>query len=96
MRTDLRDHLLAFIKAAASKQTGENSYDGHPDGSGPNRRHQFRLSDGGVTLSFGYGYFNRENVLYDTRTEYNPDGYFEELTPEEAVDRFLKDADLDR
>ena len=93
----MREHLIAFIKAAAAKQDGTNRYDnGGPDA--PNRRELFHLSgsspaDGRDTnvLFFGYGYFDGDKTLW-----YDKDAYPTQLSVEDGVDAFLKAYDLDR
>lgn len=96
----LRDHLVAFVRAAAAKQDGTNRDD---NGGEAFRRFQFAIGDAGgtgATLHFGYGYFSGGNVLYygpaDGERGDGERGEIAELSVEEGVDRWLKNYDLDR
>lgn len=77
----MREHLIAFIKAAAARQDGTSGEPGRT-------RNQFSLNagDGSPSLEFGYGYFDRSGVLYYDETGEPVVG----LTVEEGVDRWLK------
>lgn len=69
----MRETLIAFVKATQAAADGEKG------------RFQLEVKYGNESLAFGYGYYDRDKVLY-----YLSDGEFVVLPTEEAVDRFLK------
>lgn len=90
----MRENLIAFISAVAALQDGGEGFDAdHPDGGGPNRRQQFRLTSGNAQLWFGHGYFERGGV--NLLTPGGPAGG-EQLSVAEGVDKFLSATHLDR
>lgn len=73
----MREKLIAFIKAIQDDVTGE----GHAE-----NRELIRVSGSSrfPSLDFGYEYFPASKVLF-----WKSDTEYEELSVEDAVDRFL-------